>query len=389
MDRSYHFRELEVESEDAIDEWVQTAMMQPLDKNYPVWRVTVLRAPEPDRSALFWQLHHSIGDGLSLLFAFSPMMGCAGGDPLAKIPLPSALLPPEKRKAAAGARGGGGGGKPAQARGCCRAPCAFVRGALTPALVKHDTELRINPPVAQRSPFLPFNGRRAFTRFPRVKMDTVKSIKDQHSCSVNDVLMAALTGALRRYGAEVCGDPLLKSKSARIDFKSMVMLALPRPVDMGDLAGSLTNKMLFVSCPLPIDEPTALGRLQRTIAAFANMKSSAYIAGVAGLTDFVKGVAPTSVLQKTASETFSKHSLLVTNVPSTTVPITFPKEGGEQVSETHMVFPNVIPQVSIITYNGFVNANIVADPELFPTAEVLGEMFQQEFEALASCDLVL
>jgi len=296
--------------------------------------------------------------------------------------LPNALLPPERRKAAASGGGGGSG----QAGGCCHTPCAFMKGALTPALVKHDTELRINAPIAQRSPFVHFNGRRTFTRFAPVKMDVIKSIKDQNECSVNDVLMAALTGALRRYGSEVCGDPLLKSTSARIDFKSMVMLALPRPVDMNNLAGCLTNKMLFVSCPLPIDEPTALGRLQRTITAFANMKSSAYIAGVAGLTEFVKGVAPTSVLRKTASETFSKHSLLVTNVPTTTVPVTFPKENGEQISETHMVFPNIIPQISIITYNGFVNANLVADPELFPRAEALGEMFQQEFEVLATCD---
>jgi len=160
------------------------------------------------------------------------------------------------------------------------------------------------------------------------------------------------------------------------------MIGLPRPIDESDLAGGLTNKMLFVSCPLPIDEPTPLGRLDRTIAAFNNLKSPSYIAGMAGLTSFVNSVAPTSVLRKTASEVFSKHSILVTNVPSFSVPVKIPEEQGSEMREMHMVFPNIIPQVSMITYNGHVCCNIVADPGLYPQPEALSQIFVEEFSVL-------
>merc|ERR1712039_834352 len=101
-------------------------------------------------------------------------------------------------------------------------------------------------PLAQRSPYLKFNGNRIFTRFPNIPMSKVKGIKDQQGCSVNDVLMAALTGALRRYGAEKRHDPLLADDyNGKVEFKCLAMIALPRPVDANDLSTALVNKMLF------------------------------------------------------------------------------------------------------------------------------------------------
>jgi len=379
MDRSYHVREVSgFADEAAVDNWVQAEMVKPLDKSFPIWRVTLFPLPPPHRSAMFAQIHHSIGDGLSLLFAFTPMISCEGGDPLSKVPLPNALLPPERRKVAPKEAKASSGSK----GGCCKAPCDFLHGALTPVLIKYDSEFSLNYPLSERIPFVAYNGSRRFTRFPMVSMSIVKRIKEKHHCSVNDVLMAVLVGALRRYGAEVRGDMQLKAGGGRLEFKSIVMIGLPRPIDESNLAGGLTNKMLFVSCPLPIDEPTPLGRLERTIAAFNNLKSPSYIAGMAGLTSFVNSVAPTSVLRKTASEVFSKHSVLVTNVPSFSVPVKIPEEQGSEMREMHMVFPNIIPQVSMITYNGHVCCNIVADPGLYPQPEALSQIFVEEFDVL-------
>merc|ERR1711924_326802 len=83
-----------------------------------------------------------------------------------------------------------------------------------------------------------------------------------------------------------------------------------------------------------------------------------------------------------ASETFSKHSLLVTNVPGPTIPVPFPKQGGETLSEVHMVFPNVVPQVSFISYNGFVSANLVADPALFSAPAQFAQCYVSAFQVL-------
>jgi len=259
---------------------------------------------------------------------------------------------------------------------------AFLRGALLPVSAKPDSELSINPPLAERTPFQPFNGRRVMTRFPPVPMASVKAVTARYGCSVNDAVMAALTGALRRYGLEVRGDARLQAGAGALEFKTMLMIGLPRPINEQDLASSLCNNMLFASCPLPIDEPTAHGRLQRTMAACANLKSKAYMTGLTGVTNFLKGIAPDSILRKAVAETMCKHTLLVTNMPSPTVPITCPKDGGEVIREIQMVFPNAITQISLISYNGNVHGNIVADDSLFPDPAALGRIWLSEFAIL-------
>lgn len=387
MDRNYHFLEVNVANEDAIDAYVQNVMAESLDKSYPAWRVIILRAPAPSRSAMLFRLHHSISDGLGLLFAFSPLLGCEGGvDALSKIPLPKIMLPESVRNQAPESPIHSASSKsPGGCRKFCNDVCSifgFCRGASVVLTARQDTETVLSPPIATRSPFLPFNGKRVYTRLPPIPMSQVKAACKRNACTVNDILMAALSGALRRYGGDVRGDKRLKESGHSLDFKSMVMIALPREIDEEDMTSALCNNVLFASCPLPVDQPTLAGRLRCTIENFGNLKSKAYMGGLMCLTNCLKGVLPTNLLRKAASETFSKHSLLVTNVPGPTVPVTFPKEGGEVMGEVHMVFPNVIPQVSFISYNGFVYSNLVADPALYPEPKRFGELLLAEVQAL-------
>lgn len=380
MDTAYHFYELEVPDEAAIDAFVQQEMFKPLERDHPPWRIIILRAPPKCRSVMFVRIHHTVGDGLGLLFALSPIMGCEGDNPLAKIPLPNALLPASARKPPSGQADAKG--KQGSCSGGCGI-CSFVRGAAVSLLAKADAELSINAKLKDRTPFLPFNGQRVFSRFPSVPMSTVTAAKNKWECSVNDVLLAALTGALRRFGAEICNDPKLQGQDKDLEFKSMMMIGLPRKIDDKNIISALCNNMLFASCPLPIGEPTMAERVRRTVESCNNLKSKAYMTGLIGFTNFAKKIAPNWVLQKAVSETFSKHTLLVTQVPATTVPMTFPKEQGEVVREIQMVFPNVITQVSIISYNGNINGNIVADPNLFPDIHKVGEFWAAEMAALA------
>ncbi|CAE8649656.1 unnamed protein product [Polarella glacialis] len=258
MDRAYHFSEVAVADEAAIDSYVQTAMFDPLDKDHPPWRMIFLRARTPkNRSAILFRLHHSIGDGLGLLFAFSPQIGCEGGDLLSKIPLPKVMLPPSQQNMAPSLSSSS---SPASVTGralgnpcsCCSAVCAFCRGCSVVLTAQHDSELLLNAPLEERTPFIRFNGQRVHSRFPPVPMSSVKAVCKKHGCTVNDVLMAAMTGALRRYGAEVRGDPNLLSDDTELEFKSMVMIGLPRPIDENDMMSALANNILFASVPLPI-----------------------------------------------------------------------------------------------------------------------------------------
>jgi len=252
-------------------------------------------------------------------------------------------------------------------------------------LAKPDSELSINPPLSERTPYLKFNGRRALARFPPVEMSLVQQIRRRHGCSVNDVLMAALTGALRRFGAEVNDDERLKGDAAGpLECKTLMLIGLPRPVDPSDMAGSVSNRHLYASLALPVHESDRARRVKGVMRATDALKSRPYIAGLSSFIDLVNAVAPNFLKRKAIGETFSKHSLIVTNVPAPTAPTTFPRDGdnAQVIKEVQMVFPNIIPQVSIITYGGFVHANIVADPALFPQPQELGRLWVEEFAAL-------
>merc|ERR1712080_743222 len=103
----------------------------------------------------------------------------------------------------------------------------------------------------------------------------------------------------------------------------------------------------------------------------------AYICGINLTTKLVTAVAPTSIMKSLASDAISKLSANVTCLPLTQCGF---KACGQEVKEVQCIFVNNVPQISILTYNGFVYWNMVHDPELFPNAAVLGEYFLSEFE---------
>jgi len=443
MDIAYHFEEKHMDDESDIDKFAMMTQLSALDDSYPRWKVFILHV-HSGRAAVCLHIHHSIGDGLGLLFALSPMIGVEGGNPLATVPLPNSVLPPSVRNAKRVAKAAAVTKEETDRASCCEedkslfdpgltnaasdaeqaangqaqadavqatqtasandeatsAPQrksmlsrldmgmtssirSYMRGAFTPLATGYDSELTINEPLSKRKPYLPFNGNRAFTRFPPVPMAAVKAVREKYGCSMNDAVMGAIAGALRRYAIEVKDDQVLEANGKSVECKSMVMLALPRPVDEDNLTSALCNKMLFASLGMPVGEPSPEKRMERIVLGCNNLKSKSYMSGLVGFTNFITKVAPKKILNKAAAETFSKHSLLVTNVPATAVPATWPAEGGSPIQAMSVVIANVMPQISMISYNGDVHASIVADPDLIPDAGKLGQFFLEEFDILA------
>ncbi|CAK8994922.1 Putative diacyglycerol O-acyltransferase MT1809 (Putative triacylglycerol synthase MT1809), partial [Durusdinium trenchii] len=232
--------------------------------------------------------------------------------------------------------------------------------------VKEDSDLPINPPLAQRQPRLKFSGKRQLTRLPVVPLSTVKRAREQHNVTLNDIVMAAATGAIRRY-CIYKGDMKLKESKA-VECKCVVMLALPRECDIANPSIALQNKMLFSSVRLPVQEGNRAGRVKKMAAACSDLKSLAYMTGLK-LFSNLTSMSPRAFLTKATGETWSKHSFLITNVPCTTGPLTWPAENGEVLKGITMVIANVMTQISVISYNGNLYASMIADPEIIDEAE--------------------
>jgi len=381
MDVDYHFEQVELKDEKAVEEYAIKTQLTPLAEDHPRWKMFFLKTPAPNQCAVLAHLHHSLGDGLGLLFALSPLMGVEGGNPLSTVPLPSIVLPAYARKQKAA-----NPQTPKKKGGWCSCCCSvfgairnFVRGFLVMLLSGQDSELALNEPLTKRASRLKFSGQRVLTRLPKVSLDLVKKARENHQCTLNDIVMAGLTGAIRRY-CEECKDDRINNP--RVECKSMVMLALPRDCPAEDPTVALQNKMLFSSVRLPVSERTRAERVKKMMAACDDLKSAAYMMGLTLFTK-ITSYAPRAFVNKAAGETWSKHTFLVTNVPATSVPMTWPAEGGEVLQGVTLVIANVMSQVSVLSYNGSLYASLVADPAVIQKAAAFGQLWQEEMEALA------
>eukprot|EP00435_Cladocopium_sp_Y103_P066489 s149_g28.t1 len=319
-------------------------------------------------------------------FDHGPLPEISDGHPLANIPLPRAILPPFARKPedATPKRRDSTAHRGFFANCCCgffRGVRNFLRGFFVMLATSYDSDLPVNAPLTQRRPRLKFSGKRRLTRLPKVPLSTVKRARENHGVTLNDIVMAAVTGAIRRYCVHK-GDTQL-TEGRPVECKSMVMLALPRECDISNPTIALQNKMLFSSVRLPVQEGTRAGRVKQMAEACSDLKSMAYMMGLKFFTNLAS-MSPRAFLNKATGESWSKHSFLITNVPSTTGPMTWPKgEGGEQLQGITMVIANVMNQVSVISYNGELYSSLVSDPDVIDEEAEFCKMWLSEFEALA------
>lgn len=335
-----------------------------------------------------FRLHHVISDGLGIMFAFLPLFKNDTCNVLDTIALPAAL----KGKAGSKEKRSADPSELKKKRsflsglldlvvGLPRRAKAATQGIISLLVVKPDAAIKMNPPLSQREPFLPFSGRHTMTPFPPIPMELVKKIRERHGCTVNDAIMTGVTGAIRRYGAQDLKDPLLQDGSPKdVECKCTMLLAMPRPVDPADPSVSLCNNILTPMFKLPIGEPTAAGRLHRVAEMASFLKSMPYIIGINLTTKLLASIMPRSMMRPIVSATLSKITCNVTSLPFMAVPVTM---AGQEARTMQVLFVNNVPQFSFISYNGSIYGNVVGDPALIPDQKALGRHLLAELEELA------
>jgi hypothetical protein len=124
--------------------------------------------------------------------------------------------------------------------------------------------------------------------------------------------------------------------------------------------------------------PTPVERLGASHATFKAIKASPE-AAVARLAVQINTLAPPRVLGTTAQQLFSRHTLVFSNVPGPAHPVYV---GGCRVLAIQPVFPNLIPQVLCISYDGQLYMSIAVDPTAVPDPGRLGRLYLDELETL-------
>jgi diacylglycerol O-acyltransferase len=247
---------------------------------------------------------------------------------------------------------------------------AAARGALGLAgeLARIGT-MADDPPTCLKRPL---SGIRRVAWADPLSLEEVRTIAHVLGCTINDVLVSTLAGALRSY-LEAQGDEV-----------SGVSVRATVPVDLRSADGSdpvLGNRfgLVFVDLPVGIRHP--LERLYAVHASMQSLKGSAQAYATLSLLSFV-GNLPAPAEEPATALFSAKASLAASNLPGPREPLSL---AGLPVSRVLFWVPqagSIGIGVSMLSYNGQVQFGVIADQQLIPEPAQLVERVATEFERL-------
>lgn len=209
-------------------------------------------------------------------------------------------------------------------------------------------------------------------------LDQVKAIGKALGCSINDVLLACVAGAIGGYLRDLGDD------TAGKEIRAMVPVNL-RPMEK---AYKLGNQFGLVPLVLPIGVVNPVERVYAVRARMAELKGSYQpllafaVLAVAGLL-----IKP---MQDVLLNLFAKKATAVmTNVPGPAVPLTLCGSTLRQVMFWVPQSGEIGVGVSILSYGGGVQFGLITDAQLCPDPQKIIDRFEPEFEKLLMVTLML
>jgi diacylglycerol O-acyltransferase len=352
---------------------------QALDRGRPLWEIWLVEGLEADRFALLSKTHHSLVDGISgvdiatVLFDASPdpMPVSVPEHEWVPRPLPSSaqLLADALLERAT---------VPAEivrgVRATLRGP-RHVAGRMGRALGGVTAMARAGLLAAPPSPLnVPIGPHRRFT-WVRGDLEEFKAVKNALGGTVNDVVLAAVAGALGRY-LRMHGEP-----TEDVILKAMVPVSVRAEVERG----ALGNRVAAMWAPLPIGMSDPVQRLLTISREMEGIKESGQAVGAQVLTE-LSGFAPPTIMAQAARLQARQRlfNLVVTNVPGPQFPLYML---GRQLDAMFPMVPlaeNQALGIAIMSYNGQLNFGLNADYDALPDLEALADELRASIDELTA-----
>lgn len=362
----------------------------PLNHARPLWQFHLVENFEKG-PVLICRIHHCIADGIALVQVFlsltddSPTAPPAPADPeqwrerrAAESPVFQRLLEPAKEgidmAVHLGQRAIEEGVSllqdPARA-----SRYAHEAGELAGELA-HALALPADPRTRLKGRLSP---RKEVAWAEPLPLDEVKSVGKAFGCTVNDVLIACASGALRRYLLE-CGG----NGDTEADIRATVPVNL-RPLEHAHELGNHFG-LVFLDLPISIENP--LERLYVVNDRMTELKSSRQAAVTFGVLAAL-GMGP-SALQKPILDLLSeKASAVLTNVPGPQKPLYL---AGSMMRSLMFWVPqngSIGAGISILSYNGQVFFGLITDRRRIPDPQAIIDRFRPEFDKLLYLGMML
>jgi WS/DGAT/MGAT family acyltransferase len=356
-----------------------------LDPARPLWQFHLVERYEGG-SALIVRIHHCIGDGIALISVALSITDGGAEPPVRKARaadgegdwLTDAVIQPVTEIVVKALDiTGKGAARSAQALSQPLSESLNVAQVGYRLLGDVAALLLMPDDAATRLKGMP-EGRKCVAWNEPLPIDAVKAIGKGLNCSINDVLLSCVAGAIGQYLRDHGDDP------SGQEIRAMVPVNL-RPLEQ---AWQLGNKFGLAPLVLPVGIDNPIERVYAVRQRMSELKGSYQpllafaVLAVAGL--MIKPV------QDAILDLFAKKTTAVmTNVPGPAKALHF---CGREIRQTMFWVPasgHVGIGVSVLSYAGGVQFGLITDARLCPDPQAIIERFQPEFDKLLLVTLML
>ncbi len=316
-------------------------------------------------SALIVRIHHCYADGIALV---KVLLSLADHDISGAVSVPAPQTAHDVLRSGAELIEAGVhyALRPAQAVGLAQQALGIGVELMRLATLSDDPPTRLRRDLS---------GVRRLAWAQALSLEEVHTIGRCLGCTVNDVLIATLAGALGRY-LEAEGEPV-----EGLTIRAAVPVNLKQGAPGGPPDTSLGNRFGLVLVELPIGVRHPLERLYTVRAAIKALKGSPQALATFGLLSLL-GNLPSAVEEYALDLLSAKVSLVASNLPGPAAALTL---AGRSITEVLFWVPqsgSVGAGVSMFTYRGRVQYGVMADRELIPEPQRLVGLLASEFERL-------
>ena len=381
FDLTYHVRRSALPRPGSLDqlrELVARIVSRPLDRTRPLWEMYFVEGLEGGRVALLSKSHHVLVDGVNTVDLGQLLLDVAatpkelGGDEWrpGPRPTPTGLLVDALRDSVA-QRGTvvdtvrSRVGSVVRTADATAERASGVFNALTGR--RPTRPAPVTGPLSQQRRFVAI----------RTELADYRAVRDVHGGTVNDVILATVTGGLRSW---------LMARSESMHGLRQIRAVVPISVIDEELeATSLGSQIAAHFVDLPIGESSPVVRLHQVSYSFQAHKDTGRAVAANRLAG-IAGFAPTTfhaIGSRVATEELRRgYHLSVTNVPGPQSPL---HAAGARMVATfpvHPLHPGHPLAIGVTSYDGGVFYGVTADRDLLPDIDLFGTCLREALDEL-------
>jgi len=380
FDLGYHVRRSALPRPGTLDqlrELVARIVSRPLDRSRPLWEIYFVEGLADGHVALLSKSHQVLVDGVETVDIGQVLLDTSPE----QRPLDADEWRPRGRPSPLGLMAGAAVDSlidittlPATA--VSTAGSLLRRAADTTRTTGRIAAALANRPPHPDSPIIgPLSQQRRIV-VVRTDLADYRTVREAHGGSVNDVVLATVTGAVRSW--------LMTRGESMRGIRQVRALSPVSVIDEELEATSLGSQITPHYVDLPVWEPSPVVRLHQVSYSFqAHQETGRGVAAdrLAGLSGFAPATFHALGSRMAAAERRS-YQLCVTNVPGPQAPL---YAAGARMTAAYPVPPLLEGHplaIGVTSYNGAVCYGLTADRDMLPDADLLGACLREALDEL-------